>query len=250
MKNPLTPAWIEPATFRYVSITKVIICGSNNPHAVNEGTRDSPTPNVCCVLSKERTFGSVVFAKSTVTGAVHLDANVEFLMPLLEEEGPNGVSFQKCKARPHCHIAFRKGFLRLAVSTETDKQGRPYHKATLPQVTLSQTILSQGDLITGDLITGDLITRRPYHRRPYHKATLSPATLSQATLSLETLSQGDLITGDLITGDLITGDLNTGDLITRRPYHRRPYHRRPYHRRPYHWRLSQDELITGDLITR
>jgi hypothetical protein len=44
---------------------------------------------------KERTFGHVVFAKSTVAGAVHLDAIVEFLTPLLEEEGPNGVSFQK-----------------------------------------------------------------------------------------------------------------------------------------------------------
>jgi hypothetical protein len=79
---------------------------------------------------KERTFGPVAFAESTVAGAVHLDADVEFLTPLLEEEGPNGVAFQKCKARPQFHIAIRKEFLGWEVSTETDKQRRPYHKAT------------------------------------------------------------------------------------------------------------------------
>ena len=79
---------------------------------------------------KEHTFVPVVFAESTVAGAVHLDANVEFLTPLLEEEGPNGAAFQKCKACPHFHIAILKGFLRWDVSTETDKQRPPYHKAT------------------------------------------------------------------------------------------------------------------------
>ena len=74
---------------------------------------------------KERIFGPVVFGT-----AEHLDANVEFITSLLEEEGPNEVAFRKRKARPHFQIATRKGFLRWDVSTNTDKHRRTYHWAT------------------------------------------------------------------------------------------------------------------------
>jgi hypothetical protein len=44
-----------------------------------------------------------VFAKFAVTGIVYLDMLEEFLTPILEEEGPNDMLFQKDRAPPKFH---------------------------------------------------------------------------------------------------------------------------------------------------
>jgi hypothetical protein len=61
---------------------------------------DSPMFNTCGVLCNQRAYfrACLFFAESTVACAVRIDANVEFLTPLLEGEGPNKAPLQKCKS--------------------------------------------------------------------------------------------------------------------------------------------------------
>jgi hypothetical protein len=54
---------------------------------------------MCFCFSEQMCLGLLFFAKHTVTGIV-LE---EFLMPILEEEGPHDMLFQQDGAPPHFH---------------------------------------------------------------------------------------------------------------------------------------------------
>jgi hypothetical protein len=58
--------------------------------------------DVFFALSKQNMLGLIFFAESTVTGTVYLDME-EFLVPILEEEGPDNMLFQQDGALPHSH---------------------------------------------------------------------------------------------------------------------------------------------------
>jgi hypothetical protein len=55
---------------------------------------------VFCSSPEQRNIQAFFIAKHTVTGVVCLDMLEEFLMPVLEEEGPNGMLFQQGRAPP------------------------------------------------------------------------------------------------------------------------------------------------------
>jgi hypothetical protein len=88
---------------RFINRHNLRIWGSKNPHQVIKHTRDSPSLNVFCVLSKQNAFWPLSFAECTVSGIVYLDMLEEFLTPILEEEGPDDMLFQQDGALPHFH---------------------------------------------------------------------------------------------------------------------------------------------------
>jgi hypothetical protein len=79
------------------------IWGSNNPHKVKAHTTDSQKLNVSCTLFEQNVFGHFFFADCALTGIVHLNILEEFLMPILEEQGPDNLLFQQDGAPPHFH---------------------------------------------------------------------------------------------------------------------------------------------------
>jgi hypothetical protein len=52
----------------------------------------------------ENVFGSLFFAYRTVSSIVNVDMLKEFLMPILEEEGPDDMLFQHGGAPPHLRL--------------------------------------------------------------------------------------------------------------------------------------------------
>lgn len=80
MSTPTTVYSVE-ATFhlQHVNQYNVRISGTNNPHAVFEGTRENTSFNVFLLYLKIHSL-SFFFAKRTVTGVVYVDILQEFLM--------------------------------------------------------------------------------------------------------------------------------------------------------------------------
>jgi len=63
---------------------------SSNPHAVVESKIQRRKANVFCAVSiHTELFGPFCLAELTVTLVIYLDVLEEFIMTILEEEGPN-----------------------------------------------------------------------------------------------------------------------------------------------------------------
>jgi hypothetical protein len=56
-----------------------------------------------CTLSKQNVFRHFFFAERTVTGIVYVDMLEEFLVPILEEQSPDGLLFRQYGAHQHFH---------------------------------------------------------------------------------------------------------------------------------------------------
>lgn len=67
---------------------------------MTEHTQDSPKVNVFFAPSKQVCW-PFFFAKRTMTGCAYLDMLEEFLMPRLQEEGPNDIVFHQDGVPPH-----------------------------------------------------------------------------------------------------------------------------------------------------
>jgi len=90
---------------RHMNLQNIRIGVSSNLHAVIEGTRDSPTFNITCAGFEQNMFSPFIFGEHIVTGVEYLDMLKEFVMTVLEEEGPNNMLYQQYFMLPNFHSA-------------------------------------------------------------------------------------------------------------------------------------------------
>jgi hypothetical protein len=72
-----------------------IIWGTENPHVSHELELATPKVNVCCGVTRDKMYGSFIFAEETVRAASYLDMLQEFVFLQLTQTGTlDTITFQ------------------------------------------------------------------------------------------------------------------------------------------------------------